>query len=504
MPMSVLLIGTPNIRNYLAFERVSVMEEFSFSSIQKLRQALDTGKITIKELLAYTLDRFAKHDGSIGSALELFDSESILKAASAKGILAGIPGIIKDNICQKGRITSCSSKILANYRAPYDATAVFRLDAAGALRVGRANCDEFAMGSTTETSAFQLTKNPWNLDRVPGGSSGGSIAAVAAGFVPWALGTETGGSVRQPAAFCGIVGLKPTYGLISRYGLVAYASSLDQIGIATRTVHDTALVLSAIAGKDPQDSTTLDVAPQDYTRDLTGKLKENFTLGVIENTLEAEGFDPHVQDLLTAALKEYERLGAKIKRIRLPIMDHAAAVYFMVSRAEAASNLARFDGVRYGYRSAQDETLSDMYIHTRDEGFGFNVKSRILVGNYVLSVGHADAYYNSAKIVQGRMRQEFLDAFKGVDLMFMPGSAGPAFRFGEFYKNPMQIDLQDYFTAPANLTGLPAIAVPCGFTKDTMPIGFQLMGPHLSEAHLLQAAYAYEQATEWHTQHPKI
>ena len=253
------------------------------------------------------------------------------------------------------------------------------------------------MGSSTETSAYKKTKNPWKFERVPGGSSGGSAAAVAAGFIPWALGSETGGSVRQPAAFCNLVGLKPTYGLISRYGLIAYASSIDQIGTFTRTVHDSATLLSAIAGHDIYDSTTIPVKPEDYARHLTGKLKEGFTLGVIENALEAEGFDPETYQLLNDALKEYERLGARIKRITLPMMDHSAAVYFMVSRAEAASNLARLDGVKYGYRSAHSETLSDMYTHTRSEGFGLEVKSRILIGNYVLSVGHADAFYKSAK-----------------------------------------------------------------------------------------------------------
>lgn len=480
------------------------MEDFSFASIKTMREALDAKKISQEELLDESLKRFAQHDSTIGAALEIFDKESILKASSKKGILAGIPGLIKDNICQKDRITSCASKILKNYRAPYDATAIQRLDAAGALRVGRANCDEFAMGSSTETSAYQLTRNPWNTSRVPGGSSGGSIAAVAAGFVPWALGTETGGSVRQPGAFCNTVGLKPTYGLISRYGVVAYASSLDQIGIATRTVYDNALVLSAIAGNDPHDSSSLAIEPQDYTRNLSGKLKEGFTLGVVVNATEAEGFDPDVSAALAAAIKEYERLGAKIKRITLPTMEHSAAVYFMVSRAEAASNLARFDGVRYGYRSPKAESLTDMYMHTRDEGFGLNVKSRILIGNYVLSVGHADAFYNSAKIVQAKMRQEFIDACKEVDALFLPVSAGPAFEFGAFEKNPIQMDLQDYFTAPANLTGMPALAIPCGFTRDNLPIGFQLMGAHLSESELFQAAYAYEQATEWHTRYPKL
>lgn len=480
------------------------MNEFAFASIKVLREALDSRRVSIAELVSFYRKRFEKYDGKIGSALEIFDEQSVLNQTQNKGPLAGIPGLLKDNICQKGHIASCSSKILQNYRAPYDATVVTRLNEAGALRLGRANCDEFAMGSSNETSAYKKVTNPWNVDRVPGGSSGGSVAAVAAGLVPWALGTETGGSVRQPATFCNAVGLKPTYGLISRYGLIAYASSLDQIGIVTRGVYDNALLLSALAGQDAQDSTTLPVASQDYTKKLTGKLKEGFTLGVIDNALEAEGFDPEVYALLNDAIKQYEKMGAKIKRIKLPTMDYSAAVYFMVSRAEAASNLARFDGIRYGYRSPHSQTLSDVYTHSRNEGFGLEVKSRILIGNYVLSVGHADAFYNSAKIVQGRMREEHLEAFKDVDLLFSPVAASPAFKFGAFKDNPIQMDLQDYFTASANLTGLPALAVPCGFTKDKLPIGFQLMGPDLSEADIFQAAYAYEQAMPWHTMHPEL
>ena len=480
------------------------MNEFAFASIKVLREALDSGRVSVAELVSFYRKRFEKYDGKIGSALEIFDEQSVLNQTQNKGPLAGIPGLLKDNICQKGHIASCSSKILQNYLAPYDATVVTRLNESGALRLGRANCDEFAMGSSNETSAYKKVTNPWNVDRVPGGSSGGSAAAVAAGLIPWALGSETGGSVRQPASFCNIVGLKPTYGLISRYGLIAYASSLDQIGIFTRSVHDNALLLSALAGKDMHDSTTLPVAPQDYTKQLTGKLKEGFTLGVIDNALEAEGFDPEVYALLNDAIKQYEKMGAKIKRINLPTMDYSAAVYFMVSRAEAASNLARFDGIRYGYRSPNCQTLSDVYTHSRNEGFGLEVKSRILIGNYVLSVGHADAFYNSAKIVQGRMREEHLAAFKDVDLLFSPVAASPAFKFGAFNDNPLQMDLQDYFTASANLTGLPALAVPCGFTKDKLPIGFQLLGPDLSEADIFQAAYAYEQAMPWHTMHPQL
>jgi aspartyl-tRNA(Asn)/glutamyl-tRNA(Gln) amidotransferase subunit A len=480
------------------------MNEFSFASIKTIRSALDAGTISVDELLSYYLKRFETYDKKIGSALEIFDKESILKASSLKGPLAGIPGIVKDNICQKGQITSCASKMLKNYRAPYNATVVSRLDQVGALRVGRANCDEFAMGSSTETSAYQLTLNPWDYERVPGGSSGGSIAAVAAGLVPWSLGSETGGSVRQPAALCGIVGLKPTYGLLSRYGLVAYASSLDQIGIATRYVYDNALLLSTVIGKDPLDATSVAAENSDYIGGLTGKLKEGFTLGIIDNAFTVEGFDTEVLKKLEEAIAHFEALGAKIKRISLPVMDHAAAVYFMVSRAEAASNLARFDGVRYGYRCEDPATLTDMYTRSRSDGFGKEVKARILVGMYVLSSGSSHEYYKSAKRVQAIMREAYYDAFREVDLLFAPVSPTPAFKLGEFKDNSLALDLQDYFTASNNLTGTPALAVPCGFTSAGLPVGFQLMGPAFSEAALYQAAYAYEQSTEWHTKHPHL
>ncbi len=480
------------------------MNEFAFASIKTIKQALDSGKITASEMLNYSLSRFEKYDKTIGAAIEIFDKETILKASSMKGTLAGIPGIVKDNICQKDQITSCASKILENYRATYNATVVDRLDKAGALRVGRANCDEFAMGSSTETSVYQMTYNPWDNARVAGGSSGGSIAAVAAGMAAWSLGSETGGSVRQPSALCGTVGLKPTYGLLSRYGLVAYASSLDQVGLATRYVYDNALVLSTMVGKDPFDATSREPENKDYTSFCTGKLKEGFTLGVIDNALDHEGFDPEVSQALEDAIKHYEKLGAKIKRITLPIMDHAAAVYFIVSRAEAASNLARFDGVRYGFRAPDATSLSDMYNRTRSEGFGSEVKARILVGMYVLSAGEANEYYTSAKTVQALMRDAFYEAFKEVDLFFAPVSPIPAFKVGEFADNSLALDLQDYFTASNNLTGTPGLAVPCGFTKAGLPIGFQLVGPEFSEGELFRAAYAYEQSTDWHTKHPDL
>jgi len=477
------------------------MKNLAFASIKELQLSLAKKELSSHELLDFFLKRFEKYDQQLGSALEVFDKESILKNYTAQGILAGIPGIIKDNICQQDRITSCASKILENFKSTYDATAVKWLKQEGALMIGRANCDEFAMGSSTETSAYKKTKNPWDFQRVPGGSSGGSIAAVAAGLVPWSLGSETGGSVRQPAALCGIVGLKPTYGLVSRYGLVAYSSSLDQIGVATRTVYDNALVLSAIAGNDTHDSSTLSQPKKNYTTNLTGSFAKGLKIGVIDNALHAQGMDNEVVVALEESIKTFEKLGATIHHVSLPIMDYGAAVYFILSRAEAASNLARFDGVRYGLRQEAD-SLAQMYAKTRQEGFGKEVKARIMIGNYVLSVGHADAFYTNARLAQGLMRRDFTAMFKQVDLLLAPTQPAPAFKFGAFDNNKLQMDLQDYFTCPINITGIPALSIPCGFSSSQLPIGVQLIGPHLSEEKIFQVAHAYEQATQWHTMHP--
>lgn len=478
------------------------MKNLAFATIDQLQNLLNNKEISSAELLDYFLKRFARYDGELGSALEVFDKESILANAESHGSLQSIPGIIKDNICQKNRITSCASKILEHYRSPYDATTVSELKHAGAFLLGRANLDEFAMGSSTETSAFKKTKNPWDHDRVPGGSSGGSIAAVAAGLAAWSLGSETGGSVRQPASLCGIVGLKPTYGLVSRNGLVAYASSLDQIGVATRTVKDNAQVLSVIAGHDVKDSSSLSVDKKDYTQSLDGKLKDGLTIGVIENTLHADGVDPQVVEAIEAAAKEFEKIGATIKRVTKPIFDYSAAVYFILSRAEAASNLARFDGVRYGMRDKDVKSLAQMYEKTRHDGFGQEVKARIMTGNYVLSTGHAGDFYANAKKVQRLMRHEFAQTFKDIDLLLSPTSPGAAFKFGAFDENKLQLDLQDYFTCAVNIAGIPAISIPCGFTSDKLPLGMQLIGPRLSEELIFKTAYAYEQKTEWHTMHP--
>lgn len=495
----------------------------AFATIKQLREKLIKKELTSSELLNYFVKRFEKFDGKLGSALEIFDQKSVLEKASEissphilseaqaeSNGLSGIPGLIKDNICQKDRIASCASKMLENYKSTYDATVIKKLKKDGALLIGRANCDEFAMGSSNEYSAYKKVYNPWDTTRVPGGSGGGSAAAVAAGLIPWALGSETGGSVRLPAAFCGIVGSKPTYGLVSRYGLIAYASSLDQIGINTRTVYDNALVLSSIAGNDVKDSSTLNVPSTalgmngvDYTKNLNGKLKDGLTIGIIDNALNAEGMDSEIHSLITQAISKLESLGAKIKIVKMPSMDYSAATYFIISRAEAASNLARFDGVRYGLRNKDAKTLNEMYCQTRNDGFGTEVKARILIGNYVLSAGQAAEYYENAQKVQRLMRKEVNDLFEDVDLLICPTQAAPAFKIGAFAKDKLQMDLQDYFTAFVNLTGVPAISIPCGFTKDKLPVGFQIIGPHLSEELIFQTAYAYEQSTEWHKMHPE-
>lgn len=474
----------------------------SFITVRSLKEKLDKKEISPAEVVAYYHARFKKYDGLLESALEVFDESSILEASNAQGPLYGIPGLLKDNIAQKERKLTCASRILEHFVSPYDATATVRLKEKGALLMGRANMDEFAMGSSTETSAFAKTKNPWDTACVPGGSSGGSVVAVAAGLVPWALGSETGGSVRQPAAFCGVVGFKPTYGLISRYGLVAYGSSLDQIGIVAHTAYDVAMICSVIGGRDPMDSTTLQISTKDYTQNLSGQIPEGLTIGVVDNALFAEGVDNEIVAAIEASISAYEKMGATVKRIKLPILDYAAAAYFILSRAEAASNLARFDGVRYGAR-VPSESLKEMYERTRHDGFGLEVRTRIMVGNYVLSAGHAAAFYESAKRVQALIRRDIAQAFAQVDLLVLPTHPAPAFKFGAYNDNKLQMDLQDYFTCAMNLAGNPAISIPCGKSSQGLPIGMQLVGPHLSESLLFQVADAYQACTDWHKRHPE-
>lgn len=551
------------------------MSDLAFLTICELREKLDKKEISPKELTQLFLQNFVKQDKKVDSALEIYDLvnetcfdnlnasnfmpdtcvnricfnnssvsdcmpdtlvNGICSSNFKKSLLYAIPGVIKDNICQESKIASCGSKILENFVSPYDATAVKRLKDCGATILARVNCDEFAMGSSTETSAYKKTRNPWDLSCVPGGSSGGSAAAVAAGLVPWALGSDTGGSVRQPAAYCGLVGIKPTYGLVSRYGLIAYASSFDQIGVITRTVKDNAIVFSQIAGQDSKDSTTLQVKAKDYTVNLTGKIKTGLKIGIIEDAINSKALDCEVAQAVEGAIKKFESMGASIKRVSMKTLDYAAAAYMIISRAEAASNLARFDGAKYGFRyskvspeskiedavkiedSAKLEnfaktenyaresnrllSLTEMYCNTRHDGFGAEVRSRIMVGNYVLSAGYADKFYDSAKKVQGQIRVEFKDLFEDIDLLIMPTHSAPAFKIGAFDFDKLQMELQDFYTVPVNLAGVPAISIPCGFTKGGMPIGFQIIGPHLSEELIFQTAYAYEQQMGWYLRRP--
>ena len=407
-------------------------------------------------------------------------------------LLAGIPIAIKDNICVRGMQTSCGSRILGPYHPPYNATAIDRLIAAGSVIIGKTNCDEFAMGSSNENSAFGPVKNPWDISRVPGGSSGGSAAAVAAGIVPVALGSDTGGSVRQPAALCGVIGLKPTYGRVSRYGLVAFGSSLDQIGVLAREVSDAAAVLQVIAGRDSLDATTADVPVPDYSAELNEDVK-GLRIGV-SRALLGEGVHPEVRAAIEKSIEAYRDLGAEIVDVDLPHAKYAIAVYYIIATAEASSNLARFDGVRYGFRAKDAPALKEMYRKTRDEGFGPEVKRRIMLGTYVLSHGYYDAYYLKAQQVRTLLRQDFTRAFEKCDAVLTPTTPTPAFLFGEKVDDPLAMYLNDIYTVTANLAGVPGISVPCGLSSDGLPIGLQLLGPYWSEARLLRLAHAYQTA----------
>jgi aspartyl-tRNA(Asn)/glutamyl-tRNA(Gln) amidotransferase subunit A len=406
--------------------------------------------------------------------------------------LLGVPIALKDNLCTRGLATTAGSRILERYAPPYDATVVQRLVSAGAVIVGKTNCDEFAMGSSTENSAFAATRNPWALNRTPGGSSGGSAAAVAARMVPIALGSDTGGSIRQPAAMCGIVGLKPTYGRVSRYGLLAFASSLDQIGPLTTTVADAAVTLQVMAGADPADATSAAVPVPNYLSALTGNI-QNVRIGV-PRELVNDGVDPEVRATFEAGVETLQQQGATIVDVALPHSAHAIPVYYLVATAEASSNLARYDGVRYGLRVPAD-TLGEMYDRTRDAGFGAEVKRRILLGTYVLSAGYYDAYYLKAQQVRTLIRRDYEAALETADLIALPTSPTPAFLLGERTSDPLQMYLADVFTVAANLAGLPSISVPCGFTSSRLPCGFQLTGRAMDEATVLRVADAFERAT---------
>ena len=475
--------------------------------IADLQSLLRDREVSPREVLEALRTRIAAVDGEIDAYLSL-DFEAAVKEAEKANVdlpLGGVPIAIKDIINVAGQPCSCASKILRGYRAPYDATVIRKLRAAGAIFFGKTNMDEFAMGSSTENSAMKLTRNPWALSRVPGGSSGGSAAAVAANEAFGALGTETGGSIRQPAALSGVVGLKPTYGRVSRFGVVAFASSLDQVGPLTKTVRDSALIMNAIAGHDRQETTSLNEPVPDYTAQL-GKDLRGFRLGLAKEYM-IEGTDPQVKAAINAAVKHLNSLGAEIVDVSLPHTDYATAVYYILATAEASANLARFDGVRYGYRAENPKDLLDFYGRTRGEGFGLEVKRRIILGTYALSSGYYDAYYLRAQKVRELIRQDFAKAFEKVDALISPTSPVPAFKFGERTADPLQMYLADIFTSPANLAGICGISVPCGFADadgQRLPIGLQLLGKALDEARILRIAHAYEQTTDWHNARPPI
>ncbi|HEV7404726.1 MAG TPA: Asp-tRNA(Asn)/Glu-tRNA(Gln) amidotransferase subunit GatA [Chthoniobacteraceae bacterium] len=476
-------------------------------SIAQTQRMLRNGEVSAVEVLTALNDRIDSIDGQVGGYLTR-DFEVARKAAETVDLerpLGGIPIAIKDVINVRGQPCTCASKILKGYISPYDATVIARLREAGAIPFGRTNMDEFAMGSSTENSAYQLTRNPWDLSRIPGGSSGGSAAVVAACEAFGALGSDTGGSIRQPAALSGCVGFKPSYGRVSRFGLVAFASSLDQIGPFTRTVEDCALLLNAISGFDRQDSTSLDEMVPDHVS-LLGQDLKGVRLGMPKEYFIA-GIDPQVDAAVRAAIRQYEDLGAEIVEVSLPHTEHAVGVYYIIATAEASANLARFDGVRYGHRTENASGLIDQYARSREEGFGPEVKRRIILGTYVLSSGYYDAYYLRAQKVRTLIRRDFTQAFVHVDAIICPTSPEAAFKIGERSDDPMRMYLADIFTIAANLAGNCGISLPCGFAElegKRLPIGLQLLGKPFQEAQLLRIAHAYEQATEWHRERPPL
>jgi aspartyl-tRNA(Asn)/glutamyl-tRNA(Gln) amidotransferase subunit A len=476
-------------------------------SIADLQLLLRRREVAPREVIDALRQRIESIDPDVGAYLSL-NFDAAVKEAEHANVdlpLGGVPIAIKDIINVMDQPCTCASKILNGYRAPYDATVIQKLRAAGAIPFGKTNLDEFAMGSSTENSAMKATRNPWDLSRVPGGSSGGSAAAVAADEAFGALGSDTGGSIRQPAALCGVVGLKPTYGRVSRFGLVAFASSLDQIGPVTKTVQDAGLIMNAIAGHDPQDSTSLNEPVPDYVASFGNDLR-GVRLGVPREYM-IEGIDPQVRGAIDAAVEQLNSLGAEIVEASLPSTEYAVAVYYIIATAEASANLARFDGVRYGYRAENPKDVLDLYGRTRAEGFGPEVKRRIILGTYVLSSGYYDAYYLQAQKVRELIRRDFAKVFENVDALISPTSPVAAFKLGERVADPLQMYLADIFTIAANLAGICGISIPCGFAEldgHRLPIGLQLLGKPLDEARILQIAHAYEQSTDWHKARPPI
>lgn len=485
--------------------------ELPFLTISKASQIIRNGEISPVELTRSVLDRIEKVDIRLNSYITLLREESIKSAEKAekqirsgdyKGQLHGIPIGLKDIFTMKGVRTTCGSKILENFIPPYDSTVAMKIKSSGAIILGKNNMDEFAMGSSTENSYFGPTRNPWDLERVPGGSSGGSASAVSASLCFASIGTDTGGSIRQPAAFCGVVGLKPTYGRVSRFGMIAFASSLDQGGPITKMVEDAAIMLNIIAGNDPRDSTSVDMPVPDYTKCLRDELK-GVRVGVPKEYF-IKGIDKEVERAVRDAINMVEDLGGSIEEISLPHTEYAVSTYYIIAPSEASSNLARYDGVKYGFRIPQAKSLIEMYKKTRAEGFGDEVKRRIMIGTFALSAGYYDAYYQKAQRVQTLIRQDFDEAFKRVDVIITPTSPEGAFKINEKKDDPLKMYLSDIFTIPCNLAGLPGISVPCGFTTGGLPIGLQILGKPFDEESILKVAYAYEQHTNWSEKRPPI
>ncbi|MEJ2695069.1 MAG: Asp-tRNA(Asn)/Glu-tRNA(Gln) amidotransferase subunit GatA [Candidatus Sulfobium sp.] len=483
--------------------------ELSGLGIHDLVRMRDKGEVSSREILDSVYKRIEEVESKVAAYVTLTRDEAFRMADRADREIAaghgkplsGIPIAVKDNMCTKGILTTCASKILHNFVPPYESTVTSRLIESGYVLTGKANLDEFAMGSSTENSGFRTTRNPWDTRRIPGGSSGGSAAAVAADECIAALGSDTGGSIRQPASLCGVVGMKPTYGRVSRYGLVAFASSLDQIGPIAKNVKDCALLLNVIAGRDPFDSTSAPVDVPDFTAAI-GKEIQGLRVGVPKEYF-IEGMDPEVEEAVRAAIRKFESLGAVPIEVSLPHTDYAVATYYVLATSEASSNLARYDGVKYG-RRAEGRDLMEMYMKSRAEGFGAEVKRRIMLGTYTLSSGYYDAYYKKAQQVRTLIKNDFDEVFRDADVVLTPTSPTPAFKLGERSEDPLRMYLADIFTISANLAGVPGISVPCGFTADNLPIGLQLIGKHFDEATLLKAAHAYEQATEWHKRKPAL
>ncbi|MCD8354604.1 MAG: Asp-tRNA(Asn)/Glu-tRNA(Gln) amidotransferase subunit GatA [Clostridiales bacterium] len=484
------------------------MSLLDYSALE-LGRLIASGEVSVKEATRTALDAISAANPDNNAFITVLEEEALreaeqvqarLRAGELSGPLAGVPAAIKDNICTLGVKTTCASKIMGDFKPPYQATVMERLQKAGSVNLGKLNMDEFAMGSTTETSYYGPTKNPWNLGHVPGGSSGGAAAAVANRECWYALGSDTGGSIRQPASYCGVTGMKPTYGTVSRYGLIAYASSLDQIGPLARSAEDCAAVLDLIMGKDPRDGTSLE-APcghllENLSADLTGK-----KIGIPVDCF-GDGLDPEVRAAVLSVADVLKGRGAEIEEFRLPIMEYVVPTYYIIAAAEASSNLSRFDGVKYGWRAENYEDLTDLYNKTRTEGFGSEVKRRILLGTFVLSTGYYDAYYNKALQVKAVIKSAFDDAFSKYDLILMPVAPTTAPKLGESLSNPLQMYLSDIYTVSVNLAGLPGLSMPCGLDKNGLPIGAQLIGPALGEQKVLDAAYAYQQDTNYHQKTP--